>query len=333
MERLGDIASRFEVELVGSGEIEITGVATLSTAGPGKLTFLANSKYRKYLASTCASAVVLSPDDVTDCPVAALVSSNPYATYAKIAQYLYPLPEFEPGIHPAAVIDSSAKVDSSAYIGPSTVIEAGVSVGQGACIGPGCVIRSGSRIGDFSRLTANVTVMERTLIATRCLIHPGVVIGADGFGIAQSAEGWIKVPQLGAVVIGADVEVGANTTIDRGALDDTIIESGVKLDNQIQIAHNVRIGEHTAIAGCTAIAGSATIGKRCMIAGGVGIIGHISIADDCVITAMTLVTHSITEKGSYSGSLPMDEQQKWRRNSARYRQLDAMAKRLRKLEK
>ncbi len=333
MERLGEIASRFELELVGSGDIEISGVATLLAARAGTLTFLANSRYKKYLAQTQASAVVLSPDDVANCPVASLVSNNPYAAYARIAQYLYPVAEFEPGIHASAVVDPSARIDSTACIGPATVIEADAVIGKSVYVGPGCIVGSTASVGDYSRLVANVTLLSRTVLGQRCLLHPGVVTGADGFGIAQTKEGWIKVPQLGAVVIGDDVEIGANTTIDRGALDDTVIESGVKLDNQIQVAHNVRIGEHTVIAGCTAIAGSATIGKRCMIAGGVGITGHIDIADDCVVTAMTLVTHSITEKGVYSGSLPMDKQKKWRKNSARYRQLDDMARRLRKVEK
>jgi UDP-3-O-[3-hydroxymyristoyl] glucosamine N-acyltransferase len=213
------------------------------------------------------------------------------------------------------------------------VVEAGAEIAARAHIGPNCVVMRDARIGEDTRLAANVTLCQGVSLGKRGLLHAGAVIGADGFGIARDGAVWVKVPQLGSVRIGDDVEIGANTTIDRGALEDTVVEDGVKLDNQIQVGHNVCIGAHTAVAGCSAIAGSAVIGKRCMIAGGAGITGHIEICDDVTVTAMTLVTHSITEPGVYSGSLPMDTQQQWRKNSVRFRQLDAMARKLAQLEK
>jgi UDP-3-O-[3-hydroxymyristoyl] glucosamine N-acyltransferase len=223
-------------------------------------------------------------------------------------------------------------IASSAGIAACAVVESAATVAEHAYVGPGCVVGAGASIGQHSELGANVTLGRGVRIGARCILHPGAVIGADGFGFAREPEGWLKVPQLGGVVIGDDVEVGACTTIDRGAIDDTVVEDGVKLDNNIQVAHNVRIGAHTIVAACVGISGSTVIGKRCMIAGAVGFVGHLHIADDVVITGQTMVNRSISEPGVYSSALPMDEAKRWRRNSARFRQLDELARRLRALE-
>lgn len=328
---LGALAVRFGCELRGDPGIEVDAVATLQNAAPRTIAFLANPKYRKHLAGTRAAAVILDPRLAAESPVPALLSANPYALYARIAAVLHPQPAFEPGVHGAASVDPSARIDPSASIAPGAVIERGVHIGARARVGPGCVVMKDTQVGDDTRLMANVTLCPSVNVGARCLLHPGVVIGADGFGLAPERSGWVKVPQLGAVRIGDDVEIGANTTVDRGAIDDTVIEDGVKLDNQIQIGHNVRIGAHTAIAGCTGISGSTTIGQRCLIGGMVGVAGHLSICDDVVVTGRTFVNRSIGEKGTYSGGLPMDEARRWRRNSARFRQLDELARRVNRL--
>ncbi|MFU8820339.1 MAG: UDP-3-O-(3-hydroxymyristoyl)glucosamine N-acyltransferase [Gammaproteobacteria bacterium] len=330
---LGELAIRHGLELRGDPDQKVSRVGTLQQAGPDAVSFLANPRYRKHLATTRAGAVVLEPDHAAECLVAVLVSRNPYAAYARIAVDLHPPPAFVPGIRAGAQVDPKAEVANDACIAPGAVIEETARIGAGAFIGPNCVVGNGARIGAGSRLVANVTVCHGVSIGARALIHPGVVIGGDGFGIAREPEGWIKVPQLGSVTIGDDVEIGANTTIDRGAIDDTVIEDGVKLDNQIQVAHNVRIGAHTVIAGCTGISGSTTIGRNCMIAGAVGIGGHLEIPDGTVVTGMTMVSRSIPKRGVYSGSLPFDEAGHWRRNAARFRQLDTLAKRLAQLER
>ena len=330
---LAELASRCGGEVRGDGGVRVDGVATLQNGRPGAIAFLANPHYKRYLAATKASAVILAPGDATECRVAALVTKNPYLLYARIAALLAPQSAPKGGVHSTAVVEQGAEIAADAWVGPGAVVEAGAKVGKRAYIGPNCVLMHGAQVGEDSRLSASVTLCQSVIIGKRALLHPGVVIGADGFGIAPDSDGWVKVPQLGSVRIGDDVEIGACTTVDRGALEDTVIEDGVKLDNQIQVAHNVRIGAHTAIAGCTAIAGSTVIGRRCMIAGGVGIAGHLEISDGVTVTAMTLVTRSITEPGVYSGSLPMDKQQQWRKNSARFRQLDALARRLAELEK
>jgi UDP-3-O-[3-hydroxymyristoyl] glucosamine N-acyltransferase len=275
--------------------------------------------------------VVQSPKFADVCPGAALRIANPSATYARIAALLHPQPTAVPGEHPSAVGEPRASVHPTAAIGANVVIEAGVDVGERAHIGPGCVLMRNVHIGADTRLVANVTLCEDVTLGERCLVHPGAVIGGDGFGLAPDQGEWIKVPQLGGVRIGNDVEVGANTTIDRGAIDDTVIGDGVKLDNQIQIAHNVRIGAHTVMAGASGVAGSSTIGERCVIGGQVGIAGHLTICDDVMLTGKSFVSSSIRKPGYYSSGLPVDEAARFRKNAARFYKLDELARQVRRL--
>jgi UDP-3-O-[3-hydroxymyristoyl] glucosamine N-acyltransferase len=330
---LGELAVRHGLELHGDPDARVERVGTLHGAGPDAVSFLANPRYRKYLATTRAGAVVVEPALAEECAVPALVAANPYAAYARIAADLHPGPDFTPGISPAAHVADGAEIATDAGVAPGAVIEAGAHIGAGAWIGPNCVVGAGAEVGAGSRLVASVTLCHGVRIGARVLLHPGVVIGGDGFGIAREPAGWIKVPQVGSVVIGDDVEIGANTTIDRGAIEDTVIEDGVKLDNQIQVGHNVRIGAHTVVAGCAAIAGSTNIGRNCMIAGCTGIGGHLEIADGVMITGMSMVSHSISKPGVYSGALPFDEAARWRRNAARFRQLDKLARRVARMER
>jgi UDP-3-O-[3-hydroxymyristoyl] glucosamine N-acyltransferase len=316
---LGELAVRFGLELRGDPALRVSHVATLSQATEGSLSFLANSRYRKHLASSRASAVVVAPADADECPVAALVDSNPYLAYARIATLMYPATSMTAGIHPSAVVAAEASIAPSASVGPLCVIEAGAELGERVQVGAGCTILAGARIGDDTQLMPRVTLYAGVNVGERCLLHAGAVIGADGFGFAPDDGTWFKVPQVGSVRIGNDVEIGANTTIDRGAIDDTIIENGAKLDNQIQVGHNVIIGAHTAIAACTGISGSTTIGRRCMIGGMVGFAGHLTIADDVVITGCSLVSASIREPGSYSSGMPTVETRLWRRMVANLR--------------
>jgi len=331
--RLGEIAEYVGCELRGEPDTTIERVCTLQAGVADGISFLANPHYRQFLPDTRAGAVILAGADADQCPVAALLADDPYVTYARVAQLLYPVTAPESGIDPSAVVAPGARVDATAYVGPNVVIETGVRVGPGSLIGAGCILQQDCRVGENTRLIANITLCRQVVIGDRVLIHPGVVIGSDGFGIANDHGVWVKLPQVGGVRIGNDVEIGANTTIDRGAVEDTVIEDGVKLDNQIQVAHNVYIGAHTAIAGCTAIAGSARIGKHCMIGGAVGITGHLEIADGVVITAMTLVTKSIARPGLYSSGLASMPNKQWNKTLIRLRQLDDMAKRLAALEK
>lgn len=312
---------------------EIRSVATLQHAADGDVSFLANKRYRKHLLSTCASAVILAPDNLPDCPVAAIVTDNPYVAYARAATLLAPRQPKRKGIHPAAAIGDDCRIDPGAWIGPHCIVEDNVSIGAGVQIAGGCYIGAGSTIGDDSRVSANVVICHGVTIGERVNIAPGAVIGSDGFGLANEDGKWINVPQLGSVHIGDDVDIGANTTIDRGALEDTVLEEGVRLDNQIQVAHNVHIGAHTAIAGCVGISGSARIGKHCMIGGGAGIVGHLEIADNVVITGMTMVTRSISRPGVYSSGVPAQDNDSWNRNYARLRQLDKLARKVQKLER
>jgi UDP-3-O-[3-hydroxymyristoyl] glucosamine N-acyltransferase len=316
---LGELAVRFGLELRGDPQLRVSHVATLSQATPGSLSFLANSRYRKQLPASRASAVLVGPADADACTVAALIGPNPYLAYARIAALLHPTMQAPAGIHATAIIAADARIAASAAVGPFCVIEAGVEIGERVQIGPGCNLGAGVRVAADSRLMPRVTLYSGVHIGMRCLLHTGAVIGADGFGFAPDAGTWVKVPQVGGVRIGDDVEIGANTTIDRGAIADTVIDHGVKLDNQIQVGHNVVIGAHTAIAACTGISGSTTIGQRCMIGGMVGFAGHLTIADDVAITGCSLVSASIRQAGSYSSGMPTVETRAWRRMVAHLR--------------
>lgn len=330
---LGEVATAAGAELRGDAKLPVTGVATLQQAGPGEITFLTNARYRRYLDTTRASAVILAPQYASACPAAALISRNPQLTYARIAALFSTPATPQHGIHPSAWVSDSAQVAAQAWVGPHCVVEAGARIEPGAFIGPGCVIGAGVQIGQATRLVANVTLCQGVVVGARCLLHPGVVIGADGFGLANDQGRWVKIPQLGSVLLGAEVEIGANTTVDRGALDDTVLEDGVKLDNQIQVGHNVHIGAHTAIAGGVMIGGSTRIGRCCMIGGGTCISGHLEIADQVIITGMTGVSKSIAEAGMYSSALTAEPTLFWNRIRARVRQLDEFARRLLALEK
>lgn len=318
---LGELAVRFGCELRGDPALTVDHVAPLTSAGAGAITFLANSKLAASLATARASAVILDARSAAACPVAALISSNPHALFARVAALLYPLPPLKPGVHPSAVVDASAQLDASAEVGAHVTVGADVHIGARVYIGPGCVIAAGTHIGADSRLVTRVSLEHAVHIGERVLIHAGAVIGADGFGYARESTGWLKVPQVGGVRIADDVEIGANTTIDRGAIDDTVIGPGVKLDNLIQIAHNVQIGAHTAIAACTGVSGSTRIGARCMIGGACGLAGHIEICDDVVITGKSSVTKSIRVPGMYSSTIPIEPIKRWWRIVARFKRL------------
>jgi len=330
---LAELAERFALELRGAGDLVIAGVGTLSTAGPDQLSFLANPQYRVQLAQSRAGAVVLRASDADAHRGARLIAADPYVAFAKIAALFERAPAVTPGIHASAVVAPGAHVAASASIGPLCTIEAGAVIEDGAVLGPHCVVGERCTVGAQSRLIARVTLVRDVTLGKRVLVHPGAVIGADGFGLAFERDHWIKVPQLGGVRIGDDCEIGANTTIDRGAIEDTVLEEDVRLDNQIQIAHNVTIGAHTAMAGCAAVAGSARIGRYCLIGGGAGILGHLSIADRVTITARALVTHSIHAAGEYSAGVPIQESKQWRRNAARFKHLDELVRRVQTLEK
>ncbi len=330
---LRDLAERIGARLDGPAEGAVGAVAALEDAGPGEVSFLANRRYRRHLAATRAGAVILGPADRAHCPTAALVMDNPYLGYARAVALLHPEPPVAGGVSPEARVDPGARVHPEARVAPGAVVESAAEVGPGALVGPGSVVGAGARVGAHSRLVANVTLGAGVVLGERVLVHPGAVLGADGFGFANDAGRWVKIGQLGSVVVGDDVEIGANTTIDRGALRDTRIGDGVKLDNQIQIGHNVEVGEHTIIAGCSAIAGSTRIGRRCALGGGAMILGHLELADDVQVTALTTVFHSIREPGVYSSGVPEQENRAWRRNAARFHQLDDMMRRIRALER
>jgi len=329
---LRTLAGLTGARLEGDGDCRIDRVAPLHHAGPGAITFLANSRYRRYLAETSASAVVLRPADAQGLSLPALLCDNPYLAFARIARRLNPAPEPCPGVHASAVVAGDACIAADAEIGAQVTIGAGARIGSRCLVGPGCVIGAGVELGEGCRLETRVTVYHGCRLGARVRAHAGVVIGADGFGFARSEAGWESVPQLGRVIIGDDVDIGANTTIDRGALEDTVIGNGVKIDNLVQIAHNVTVGEHSVIAACTGISGSTRIGRRCTIGGGVGMAGHLEIADDTVFTGMTMVTHDVREPGLYSSGVTVSPARQWRRNAVRFHQLDDIARRLRALE-
>ena len=331
--RLGELAVQFNLDLHGDPDATVDRVGTLASAGEDAVTFLANPQYRKQLQMTKAGVVVVEAADVDDCPTACLVSTNPYASYARIAQLLHPPAALNAGVHPTATLGNGVAIDPAAEIGAQCVVGNNVQIGPGVLLGPGCIIGDGVRIGAQSRLVAQVTVLQNVVIGERSILHAGVVVGADGFGFAADSGIWQKVPQLGSVVIGDDVDIGAHTTIDRGAIDDTVIENGVKLDNHIMIGHNVRIGEHTIMAAKVGVSGSTRIGKRCMVAAEAAFVGHIDIADDCVISARAVMNHSVTEPGVFAGLLVADEVGKWRKNAARFRSLDRFVRKLKAMEK
>ena len=331
--KLGELADRVGGQVIGDRECVIDGVGSLEHARPGQITFYNNKRFRKHLTSTRASAVLLAPSDAEASPTNAVTVADPYLAYARIATLLTARPAHPGGIHPRACVSADSRIDSSAWVDALAVVEAGARIGPRVTVGPGCSVGIGASIGEDSVLVANVTICHGVVIGKRAMIHPGAVIGADGFGLANDGGTWVRVPQLGTVLVGDDVDVGANTTIDRGTIEDTVIEDGVKLDNLIQIGHNVRIGAHTAIAGCVGIAGSSFIGKHCMLAGGVGVAGHLEIADNVYVTGMSMVTKSINEPGIYSAGVPLEPNQRWHKNFARFKQLDEMARRLKELEK
>ena len=329
---LAKIASEIGAKLIGDADKVITGVGTLQNATDTDISFLANTKYRQYLNSTSAGCVIVTPADLAEVQTNALIIKDPYVAYAKAASLLYPEERSPIGIHPSAVIGENCQIADSARISAQVYIGNTVHIGDNVDIGPGCVIENNVSIATDSRLFANVTLCRKVYIGERARLHPGVVIGADGFGIANENGRWLKIPQVGSVIIGNDVEVGANTTIDRGAIDDTIISNGVKLDNQIQIGHNVFIGEHTVIAGCVGISGSTHVGSHCAIGGGTGIAGHIEITDGVQITGMSMVTKSILTPGSYSSGIPAEPTRDWHRNVIRYRQLEKLNDKVKQLE-
>jgi len=335
---LADIAEKIGATLVTSSgakndQLPVSGIATLELANANEVTFLANPSYRKQLATTQAAAVILHHDMQAECPVSVLVMNNPYVGFARLSQLFNNLPAQAAFIHPSATIAATADIAEDVSIGANVVIGEYVQVGSGTRLGANCVISDHSIIGEQCILHANVVMYHDVVVGNDCILHSGCVIGADGFGFAPDAGQWVKIAQLGGVRIGNQVEIGANTTIDRGALGNTQIGNGVKLDDQIMIAHNVVIGDHCAIAGTSGIAGSTTLGKNCTIAGGVGIVGHIDITDGVHITGMTLVSKSIKEAGVYSSGTAMMPANEWRKSATRFRQLDDMARRLKKLEK
>ena len=330
--RLGELVKRLGGELIGDADVRIHQVATLESAGPTDITFLTQSRFLPQLGRTQAGAVILGPETRDASGLPRIISANPYAYFASVSALLNPPAVVEPGIHESAVVDKSARVAASASIGACAVIGRHARVADHAIVGPGCFIGEGASIGTGSRLHANVAVYHDCRIGARCIVHAGAVVGSDGFGIAKEDGVWKKIPQIGRALIGDDVEIGANTTIDRGALDDTVIEDGVKLDNQIQIAHNVRIGAHTAIAACVGIAGSAKIGRNCALGGASMIYGHITLADNVNVSAGTLIMKSLEKPGTYTGVYPFSSHQRWLRNAAHLRQLDDLAKRVRELE-
>ncbi|MBM3391475.1 MAG: UDP-3-O-(3-hydroxymyristoyl)glucosamine N-acyltransferase [Betaproteobacteria bacterium] len=328
---LGEIVAHLGGRLVGDATLRIRQVATLEQAAEDRIAFFANAKYRKQLKSTRAGAVILAPTAAQDCARPHIVCDNPYAYFARVVRLLNPATTASAGIHPSAVVLS--ELPATVHVGALAFVDEDVLIGADASIGAGCMLGRGVRIGDDSLLYPRVTVYAGCIIGRNAILHSGAVVGADGFGMAREADGsWTKIPQIGRVVIGDDVEIGANTTIDRGALGDTVIENGVKIDNQVQIAHNVHVGAHTAMAGCVGVAGSTRIGKRCTFGGGAVVLGHLNIADDVNVSAFTLVSKSITQPGTYTGAMPIEPHRAWMKNAARLRHLEAMADRIRELE-
>ncbi len=330
---LGELATQFGCELIGDPDVVVSGVASLPNAGSDSLSFYSNAALKTQLSSTKAAAVILQATDAEDSPVAAIIHDDPYACYARMCAVICPPPTFDSGVHASAVVAQSSTIADSAHLAPNVVVGERTHIGDNVYVGPGTVIGPDCTIGDDCRFIANVTLARNVKIGARGLLHPGVVVGADGFGNAMTSEGWIKVPQLGGVRIGDDVEIGANTTVDCGALDDTVIEDGVRIDNLCMIGHNVHIGAHTAMAARTAIAGSTIIGKRCLFAGASGAVGHITICDDVVVGAKSYLSKDVATPGTYGASFPAVAARSWAKQLARFRRLDALIERVKKLEK
>lgn len=329
---LAQLVERFGGTLAGDGSVRIRQIAPIESAGEGDITFLSNRKYQKLLSTTRASAVIVGRDAAESTTLPRIICDNPYAYYARVAGLLNPEDEPPPGVHPRAVVHPGASVASSATVSACAVIEEGASVGERAFIGANCYVGRGVQIGEGTRLNPNVTVYHGCVIGSRCILHAGVVIGADGFGMAPDAGKWVKIPQIGRVLIGDDVEIGASTTIDRGALTDTVIEEGVKIDNQVQIGHNCHVGAHTVIAGCAGIAGSTRIGRNCIIGGSAMFSGHIEIADGVTVSGGTAIVKSITKPGTYTAVFPYSPHEEWVRNAPLLRHLREMMDRIRVLE-
>ncbi len=330
---LGELATQFGCELIGDPDVLIDKVSSLPNAGPHDLAFLSGAAFKDQLAQTRAGAIILRERDAPDSAVPCLIHEDPYACFARMAAVIHPAPEYAPGVHSSAVVDETASVAKSAHLAACVVVGERSRIGENVYLGPGTVVGPDCVVGDDCRFVANVTLARKVRTGVRGIFHPGVVLGADGFGNAMTPDGWVKVPQLGGVTIGDDVEIGANTTVDCGALDDTIIDDGVRIDNLCMIAHNVHVGAHTAMAAQTAIAGSTVIGKRCMFAGRSGAVGHIRICDDVTVGGQSFLSKDITEPGTYVGSFPAAPGKEWARQLARFRRLGSLAERVRKLEK
>lgn len=328
---LAEIAAQLGGDVLGDAQTRIVRVAALASAGEGDIAFLSNPKFRDQLASCKASAVILRADAAADFSGARIVTANPYAYYARLATLLNPYESGFSGVHPSAALESP--VPASAAIGPHVSIGKGVRLGEGVVINAGCVIGDGAAIGDGSVLYPRVTVYHHCQIGQRCIIHAGAVIGADGFGFAPDGQDWVKIPQIGRVLIGNDVEIGANTTIDRGALDDTIIEDGCKLDNLVHIGHNCVIGRNSVIAGCVGIAGSTVFGEHCIVGGAGMISGHLNIAAGTTISGGSTLMKSIAKPGVYTSVFPIDTHEEWLRNASHLRRLSKLADRIADLEK
>jgi UDP-3-O-[3-hydroxymyristoyl] glucosamine N-acyltransferase len=329
---LADIAAQLGGDVLGDPQTRISQVATLASAGEGDIAFLANRKYRSQLQSTGASAVILAPDVADGFVGPRIVTANPYAYYARVATLLNPVVATDRGVHPTAVIESV--VPASVFVGPHVCIGKNVSIGENCRINSGCVIGDGVSIGEQSTLYPNVSIYHGCSIGKQAILHSGVVIGADGFGFAPDGQEWVKIPQIGAVVIGDNVEVGANTTIDRGALDDTVIADGCKIDNLVMIGHNCNIGPNSVIAGCTGMAGSTTLGEHCILGGASMISGHLSLAPNTTISGASTVMRSIVEPGGvYASVFPLDSYEHWMRNASHIRRLSKLADRVSELEK
>lgn len=330
---LKELADRFELEHIGQPNHEVNGVATLVNATATQLSFCANSKYLSKLVNTQAGIVILNNDVAAKYHGNKLIAQDPYLAFAKIATLFQSTNSKFSGIHATAIIANTAKIGRNVSIGAYSIIGENTIIGDNTLLESRVTIGNNCKIGQACIVKPHVAISDDIQIGNRVIFHPGCIIGADGFGLARDKDNWLKVPQLGSVIISDDCEIGANTTIDRGTLDDTILEKDVHLDNQIQIAHNVSIGEHTVMAGCSAVAGSAKIGKNCLIGGGVGIIGHLEVCDNVTLQSMALVTHSIKKPGSYSSVAPIQETNEWRKSAVRIKQLDNIARRLKKLER